>query len=49
MKVCVMQELMTSPNPLSPAQSDAFMLFEKNKVEYRARVRRQTSQYPPPQ
>lgn len=45
----MVQELMTDPNPASPAQSDAFMLFTQNKPEYQKRVKRQTSSYPPPQ
>jgi ubiquitin-conjugating enzyme E2 I len=43
------QELMTDPNPNSPAQSDAFLIFTQNKAEYSARIKRQTSHYPPPQ
>ena len=43
------QELMTDPNPNSPAQSDAFLIFTQNKAEYSARIKRQTSNYPPPQ
>jgi len=35
------QDLLTNPNPLSPAQRDAFEIFEKDKAEYRKRVQAQ--------
>ncbi|KAG1653523.1 hypothetical protein FOA52_012437 [Chlamydomonas sp. UWO 241] len=42
------QELLETPNPNSPAQSDAYMIFTQNTVEYRRRVRKQALQHPPP-
>ncbi|GAX78311.1 hypothetical protein CEUSTIGMA_g5753.t1 [Chlamydomonas eustigma] len=42
------QELLDNPNPQSPAQSDAYMIFTQNKTEYSRRVRKQSQQYPPP-
>ena len=43
-----MQELLGDPNPLSPAQADAFALFQNNMHEYRKRVRAQAAHFPPP-
>ncbi len=42
------QELLDAPNPQSPAQSDAYILFTQQPAEYTRRVRRQAQQYPPP-
>ena len=42
------QELLGDPNPSSPAQSDAFLLFTQNRAEYSRRVRAQAQTYPPP-
>jgi len=42
------QELLGDPNPLSPAQADAFALFQNNMHEYRKRVRTQAAHFPPP-
>lgn len=42
------QALLGDPNPGSPAQSDAYMLFTKSPGEYAARVRAQALRYPPP-
>ncbi len=42
------QELLGDPNPLSPAQADAFALFQNSMSEYRRRVRAQAVQFPPP-
>ena len=42
------QELLADPNPKSPAQSDAYVLFVKEPAEYTRRVRAQTAKYPPP-
>ena len=33
------QDLLDSPNPLSPAQSEAYNLFTNNKAEYKRRVK----------
>ncbi|KAK9805990.1 hypothetical protein WJX73_001322 [Symbiochloris irregularis] len=41
------QELLDDPNPASPAQSDAFVLFTQNPTEYRRRVRKQMEAHPP--
>lgn len=35
------QALLVEPNPLSPAQSEAFVLFQKDKAKYHERVRQQ--------
>ena len=42
------QELLADPNPKSPAQSDAYVLFVKEPAEYSRRVKAQTTKYPPP-
>jgi len=34
-------------NPLSPAQTEAYQLFEKNRVEWRKRVKIQVSRLTP--
>jgi len=33
------QDLLDEPNPHSPAQSEAYELFMKNKAEYKRRVK----------
>jgi len=43
-----LQDLLNDPNPNSPAQSDAYMLFTQKPAEYKRRVRAQTSAHPPP-
>ncbi|KAJ1972357.1 SUMO conjugating enzyme Hus5 [Dimargaris xerosporica] len=41
------QELLDNPNPLSPAQSEAYGLFKKNPAVYRKRVLQQAKEnYP---
>ena len=40
------QDLLDSPNPASPAQSEAYMLF--TRVEYDRKVKQQALRYPPP-
>ena len=42
------QDLLDSPNPASPAQSDAYMLFTNDRVEYDTKVKQQALRYPPP-
>ena len=42
------QELLADPNPKSPAQSDAYVLFVKEPAEYSRRVKAQTARFPPP-
>ncbi|KAL4434609.1 hypothetical protein ABPG77_002732 [Micractinium sp. CCAP 211/92] len=42
------QELLDTPNPLSPAQSDAFVMFQQRREEYKKRVRQEAAKYPPP-
>jgi ubiquitin-conjugating enzyme E2 I len=42
------QELLDAPNPKSPAQSGAFMIFTQRLDEYKRRVKEQAGQYPPP-
>ena len=44
----VLQELLDTPNPNSPAQSDAYILFTQKLSEYKKKVRQQASKYPPP-
>ncbi len=44
----ILQDLLNDPNPNSPAQSDAYMLFTQKPAEYKRRVRLQTSAHPPP-
>eukprot|EP00802_Teleaulax_amphioxeia_P025910 Tamp_26855.p2 GENE.Tamp_26855~~Tamp_26855.p2 ORF type:complete len:171 (+),score=19.42 Tamp_26855:27-515(+) len=40
------QDLLDSPNPLSPAQEDAYRIFTQNKPEYDRRVAQQVRQHP---
>ena len=40
------QELLDTPNPASPAQTDPYQLFIRNRAEYNRRVKQQVSQYP---
>ncbi|KAF1734392.1 SUMO-conjugating enzyme ubc9 [Beauveria bassiana D1-5] len=42
------QELLDDPNPDSPAQSEAYNLFKRNRVEYEKRVRRVVRENPAP-
>jgi len=39
------QDLLDTPNPQSPAQADAYMLYVNNRAEYTRRVRAQSLQY----
>jgi len=41
------QELLTDPNPNSPAQRDAYEIFTKNEAEYKKRVREQARRNAP--
>ncbi|KAI9316698.1 SUMO-conjugating enzyme ubc9 [Dichotomocladium elegans] len=41
------QDLLNDPNPESPAQQDAYMLFRKDKTEYERRVREQAARNRP--
>ena len=41
------QDLLDSPNPNSPAQSEAYQLFVSNRGEYLKRVREEAKKYPP--
>ncbi|KAF7730820.1 E2 SUMO-conjugating protein ubc9 [Apophysomyces ossiformis] len=41
------QDLLNDPNPESPAQQDAYMLFRRDKKEYERRVREQAQQNRP--
>ncbi|KAG0170482.1 E2 SUMO-conjugating protein ubc9 [Apophysomyces sp. BC1034] len=41
------QDLLNDPNPESPAQQDAYMLFRRDKREYERRVREQAQQNRP--
>lgn len=42
------QELLSDPNPSSPAQSDAFIMFTQRLAEYNKVVKKQALDYPPP-
>ena len=42
------QELLDTPNPLSPAQADAYVMFQQRPDEYKRRVRAEAGKYPPP-
>ena len=42
------QDLLDDPNPKSPAQADAYMLFTQKRDEYRRRVRAQAAKNPTP-
>jgi ubiquitin-protein ligase len=41
------QDLLDSPNPDSPAQSEAFTLFTSNKEKYKARIREEARKHAP--
>jgi Ubiquitin-conjugating enzyme len=41
------QDLLDSPNPDSPAQSEAFNLFTSNKEKYKARIREEARKHAP--
>jgi len=40
------QDLLDTPNPKSPAQLDAFNLFQKDREEYNRRVKKEVLKYP---
>ena len=42
------QELLDTPNPNSPAQSDAYVMLLNQRSQYDKRVRQQSRNYPPP-
>ena len=42
------QELLTDPNPNSPAQTSAYVDFTKNTKVYESKVKAQVDKYPPP-
>ncbi|KAI8610978.1 ubiquitin-conjugating enzyme 9 [Chytriomyces sp. MP71] len=41
------QDLLDDPNPLSPAQTDAYMLFKKDKAAYDRRIKQQALENTP--
>ena len=41
------QDLLDNPNPASPAQTDAYMLFKNNRTEYKKRVTAQAQKNRP--
>lgn len=43
------QDLLDEPNPHSPAQSDAFVTFTRDKPKYSELIRAQSKKYPPPE
>ena len=40
------QSLLTDPNPASPAQSEAYMLFTNDRADYDKTVKEQATRYP---
>lgn len=42
------QELLDAPNALSPAQSDAYLMFTQRLDDYKRRVKQEAAKYPPP-
>ena len=42
------QDLLKTPNPLSPAQSDAYVMYTQDRTEYNRLVKEQSKKYPPP-
>ena len=42
------QDLLDTPNPASPAQSEAYMLLTNDRAEYDKKVKAQVLKYPPP-
>jgi ubiquitin-conjugating enzyme E2 I len=40
------QELLSTPNSASPAQSEAYMMFTTDEKQYKIRVRQQAAKYP---
>mmetsp|Transcript_4248 Transcript_4248/g.7027 ORF Transcript_4248/g.7027 Transcript_4248/m.7027 type:complete len:161 (-) Transcript_4248:342-824(-) len=42
------QELLNTPNPNSPAQSEAYIMFTQNLAQYKREVKKQVSKFPPP-
>ncbi|KAJ3109232.1 E2 SUMO-conjugating protein ubc9 [Physocladia obscura] len=38
------QDLLNDPNPLSPAQADAYMLFKKDRAAYDRRIKQQAKE-----
>ncbi|BDA42777.1 Sumo-conjugating enzyme ubc9 [Coccomyxa sp. Obi] len=42
------QDLLDDPNPKSPAQAEAFMMFTQQKAEYKRRVKQQALKNPVP-
>ncbi|RIA89811.1 ubiquitin-conjugating enzyme/RWD-like protein [Glomus cerebriforme] len=40
------QNLLDEPNPDSPAQSDAYMLYKKDRVAYEKRIKQQAKENP---
>ena len=40
------QDLLDSPNPASPAQSEAYMLFTNDRADYDKKVKEQATRYP---
>ena len=41
------QDLLDTPNPNSPAQSDAYQLFVNNKAEYKRRIKEEAAKNAP--
>jgi ubiquitin-conjugating enzyme E2 I len=41
------QALLTEPNPLSPAQTDAYMMFKNDKLGYKKKILEQAKRNMP--
>ncbi|KAJ3408026.1 E2 SUMO-conjugating protein ubc9 [Chytridiales sp. JEL 0842] len=41
------QDLLNDPNPASPAQHDAYVLFKRDKAAYEKRIRQQAKEHKP--
>ena len=42
------QDLLKTPNPLSPAQSPAYVMYTQDRTEYNRLVKEQSKKYPAP-
>ncbi len=47
MRATGIQELLTTPNPNSPAQREAYETFEKNQKLYKQKIREQAARCAP--
>jgi len=42
------QDLLTDPNPNSPAQTEAYVDYTKHPKQYEQKVKKQVEKFPPP-